>query len=128
MQAADLKRKKKRRRTNRDKVNGDSKSKSLSERRKDNDPLQSFTGDLDDLGIEGGQDEDDFEDPLDEGNDNTAVELSTAKKLDDSDTSKSKAVLSTRNGTVRITSVRNAWKEKRRKVKFNQRKIKNKNR
>jgi len=124
MQVADLKRKKKRRRTNRAKVNTDSKSQSVSERRKDNDPLLS--GDVNDLGIEGEGEDDDFEDPMEEANDDAAVEMSTMKNSKDTDASKNRAVLSTTDGTGRSTSGRNAWKEKRRKGKFNQRKQKNK--
>jgi len=112
------------RRTNRAKVNTDSKSQSVSERRKDNDPLLS--GDVDDLGIEGENGDDDFEDPMEEANDDAAVEMSTMKNSKDTDASKNRAVLSTTDGTGRSTSGRNAWKEKRRKGKFNQRKQKNK--
>jgi hypothetical protein len=114
MQVADLKRKKKRRRMNRSKGNADTKIQSLSERRKDNDPLQSFGEELDDLGVEGVTGDDDFDDPM------VDEPVSTGRQSID-DESKSKVVLNTKDGTGRSTSGRNAWKEKRRKGKFKNR-------
>ena len=119
MQAADLKRKKKRKRTSRTKGSSDNQNKSVSERRKDNDPLQSFQGELDDLGIEEENGEEEFEDPLVEEINATTAETSPTNGS--TNTTLGKAVLSTRDGTGRSTSGRNAWKEKRRKGKFSQR-------
>jgi len=123
MQVADQKRKKKRRRTNRGKVIGNNQSKAVEERRKDNDPLQSFQGELDEVGIEGDLGEEDFEDPM--VDDMKPVETERAP-TNRSITVTDKAVLSTTDGTGRSTSGRNAWKEKRRKGKFSKRsKVKN---
>lgn len=118
MQVADLRRKKKRRRINRGKVSSDSQPKSVSERRKDNDPLQSFDGELDNLGIEEQDGEEDFEDPMvDESN----TMISETPRIVGTNATTSKVVLRTNDGTGRSTSGRNAWKEKRRKGKFSKR-------
>eukprot|EP00533_Pseudo-nitzschia_delicatissima_P007968 CAMPEP_0116087674 /NCGR_PEP_ID=MMETSP0327-20121206/5483_1 /TAXON_ID=44447 /ORGANISM="Pseudo-nitzschia delicatissima, Strain B596" /LENGTH=678 /DNA_ID=CAMNT_0003578745 /DNA_START=79 /DNA_END=2115 /DNA_ORIENTATION=- len=97
MQVANLNRKRKRRKA-RGKGN---------QRRSAKDPLQSFDGDVNLDGLEGGDDDYDMVDFGEEG-DNKKQKLETEKKT----------LLSTRDGTGKSTAGRNAWKEKHRKGKF----------
>ncbi len=97
MQVANLNRKRKRRKA-RGKGN---------QRRSAKDPLQSFDGDVNLDGLEGGDDDYDMVD-FGEEDDNKKQKLETEKKT----------LLSTRDGTGKSTAGRNAWKEKHRKGKF----------
>lgn len=99
MQVANLNRKRKRKR-----------ARKGNQRRSAKDPLQSFDGDVNLDGLEGGDDDyemDDFGDAME----------SDGKKPKRQEAEK-KTLLSTRDGTGKSTAGRNAWKEKHRKGKF----------
>ena len=106
MQAANLNRKRKKRKV---------KRRSGGERRSDNDPLQSFDGDATLDGVDG-QDE---EDPLvaEFLNDDDVEEDASPKKRQKTGAD-GQIFTNTRDGTGRSTSGRTAWKEKHRKGKF----------
>lgn len=119
MQAADLNKKRKRRRN---------KKGTGAQRRSDNDPLQSFNNENVDLsGLGGG------EDAGDDGNDMEMPDFSghddddgnnTKKQKTSSTTTEKRIFANTRDGTGRSTSGRNAWKERHKKGKFSNKKRK----
>lgn len=103
MQVADLNRKRKRRRN---------KNKRDGRRRTDNDPLQTYDGDvnLDSMEGDGEAEGDEFSEFFDE--DNGEGEKKKAQEPSE------KVLFNTRDGTGRSTSGRSAWKEKHKKGKF----------
>lgn len=99
MQVANLNRKRKRKR-----------GRKGNQRRSAKDPLQSFDGDVNLDGLEGGDDDydmDDFGDAM--GSDEKKQKRVEMEK---------KTLLNTRDGTGKSTAGRNAWKEKHKKGKF----------
>jgi hypothetical protein len=101
MQVADLNRKRKRKRN---------KNRRDGRRRMDNDPLQTYDGEVNLDSVEGeGGEGDEFADFFDEG------EGESEKK---GENTVEKVLFNTRDGTGRSTSGRSAWKEKHRKGKF----------
>lgn len=103
---ADLSRKRKRKRN---------KNRRDGRRRMDNDPLQTYDGDVNldsvaDGGAEGDGQGDEFAEFFDE------AEGEGDKKKSSNDAEK--VLFNTRDGTGRSTSGRSAWKEKHKKGKF----------
>ena len=116
MQVANLNRKRKRRKN---------KKGTNFQRRSNNDPLQSFNGEVNLDGVaEGGENEDQsdpFQDFMDDGEDNVGPDESS-KKIKTA--AEKKLLFSAKDGTGRSTAGRNEWKEKHRKGQFSKKKRK----
>lgn len=81
-------------------------------RRSDNDPLQSFVGDVNLDGVQGGDEaEDPFAEFMDDGEDSSAKKQKTGS-------SEKQIFNNTKDGTGRSTAGRNDWKEKHKKGKW----------
>ena len=109
MQVANLNRKRKKKKV---------KKRTGGERRSDNDPLQSFEGDVTLDGVEGEEEEDPLTaEFMDSDGDEDQVPNKKQK-------TESQVFVNTRDGTGRSTAGRNLWKEKHRKGRFSGKKRK----
>lgn len=107
MQVAELNKKRKRKRVR--------NKGSTGERRTDNDPLQSFSGEnvnLDGVAGEGPNAGEEFADFFDEGNDGENESKNPKLEIE------AKVFTNTKDGTGMSTAGRNTWKEKHKKGKF----------
>jgi ATP-dependent RNA helicase DDX56/DBP9 len=122
MQVANFTRRKKKRVNKRGRTGG--------ERRSDNDPLQTFDGDVNMDGVHGSDDANNHDDPYahfmkdddaedDDGGGKNGIDT---KKQKIDQTNNDKVFTNTKDGTGQSTAGRSAWKEKHKKGKFSSKK------
>lgn len=115
MQVANMTRRKKKRINKRGRAGG--------ERRSDNDPLQTFDGDVNIDGMHGADDNDNLDDPYaDFMKDDSEQNDTNAKKQKIDPNNNDKVFTNTKDGTGQSTAGRSAWKEKHKKGKFSSKK------
>ena len=118
MQVANLTRRKKKR------LNNNKRGHTGGERRSDNDPLQTFDGDVNMDGVPcGADDTDNRNDPYaDFMKDDDDHDLTATKKAKIDSNNTDKVFTNTKDGTGQSTAGRSAWKEKHKKGKFSSKK------